>query len=131
MSHRTALRLAGIRKHFGATVALAGVDLEVRAGEVYALIGENGAGKSTLFSLITRLFGIQSGRISIFGHDIGRAPSEALRLMGVVFQPHTLDLDLSVDLTFIAGRARPRIGFRDHAPRVYPPARPHTAGRSP
>ena len=61
-----------------------------------ALLGLNGAGKSTLFSLITRLFGIQAGRIGIFGHDIGRAPGEALRLLGVVFQPRTLDLDLSV-----------------------------------
>ena len=58
--------------------------------------GSNGAGKSTLFSLVTRLFGIQTGRIGIFGHDIGRAPGEALRLLGVVFQPRTLDLDLSV-----------------------------------
>jgi ABC-2 type transport system ATP-binding protein len=56
----------------------------------------NGAGKSTLFSLVTRLFGIQAGRIRIFGHDIARSPGEALRLLGVVFQPRTLDLDLSV-----------------------------------
>jgi len=52
--------------------------------------------RAPCFSLVTRLFGIQTGRISIFGHDIGLAPGEALRLLGVVFQPRTLDLDLSV-----------------------------------
>ncbi|MEJ7618323.1 MAG: ATP-binding cassette domain-containing protein, partial [Pyrinomonadaceae bacterium] len=41
------LQLSDIAKHFGATVALDGVDLELRRGEVHALIGENGAGKST------------------------------------------------------------------------------------
>src|SRR4029077_10131575 len=61
-----------------------------------ALLGLNGAGKSTLFSVVTRLFGIQAGRIGIFGHDIGLAPGEALRLLGVGLQPLTLDLDLSV-----------------------------------
>ena len=67
-----------------------------RAGKLQALLGLNGAGKSTLFSLVTRLFGIQTGSISIFGHDISRAPGEALRQLGVVFQPRTLDLDLSL-----------------------------------
>jgi ABC-2 type transport system ATP-binding protein len=60
------------------------------------LLGLNGAGKTTMFSLVTRLFATQTGRIDIFGHDVGRAPGEALRVLGVVFQPRTLDLDLSV-----------------------------------
>ena len=72
------------------------VNFTVAPASFTALLGLNGAGKSTLFSLVTRLFGIQTGRIRIFGHDIGRAPGEALRLLGVVFQPRTLDLDLSV-----------------------------------
>jgi ABC-2 type transport system ATP-binding protein len=77
------------------------------------LLGLNGAGKSTLFSLVTRLFGIQAGSISVFGHDIGKAPSEALRLMGVVFQPRTLDLDLSVMQNLLYHAALHGIGGRD------------------
>jgi ABC-2 type transport system ATP-binding protein len=91
-----ALSVSGVNHSYGARRALIDVTLEVAPASFTALLGLNGAGKSTLFSLVTRLFGIQAGQISIFGHDIGLAPSEALRLLGVVFQPRTLDLDLSV-----------------------------------
>src|SRR6202012_4037266 len=59
-------------------------------------LGLNGAGKSTLFSLITRLYGIRSGQIRIFGHDVGREASAALSQLGVVFQSRALDVDISV-----------------------------------
>jgi ABC-2 type transport system ATP-binding protein len=91
-----ALSIGGVSHSYGTRHALVGVNLTVAPASFTALLGLNGAGKSTLFALITRLFGIQAGRISIFGHDIGRAPSEALRLLGVVFQSRTLDLDLTV-----------------------------------
>jgi ABC-2 type transport system ATP-binding protein len=91
-----ALSVAGVSHAYGNRRALADIDFTVAPASFTALLGLNGAGKSTLFSLVTRLFGIQAGHISIFGHDIGRAPTEALRLLGVVFQPRTLDLDLSV-----------------------------------
>lgn len=90
-----ALSIEGVSHSYGARRALSDVSFAVAPASFTALLGLNGAGKSTLFSLITRLFGIQAGRVRIFGHDIGEAPSEALRLMGVVFQPRTLDLDLS------------------------------------
>jgi ABC-2 type transport system ATP-binding protein len=91
-----ALSIEGVSHSYGTRRALADIGFTVAPASFTALLGLNGAGKSTLFSLITRLFGIQSGRIAIFGHDIGRAPGEALRSLGVVFQPRTLDLDLSV-----------------------------------
>ena len=91
-----ALSIGSVSHSYGARRALVDIDFTVAPASFTALLGLNGAGKSTLFSLVTRLFGIQSGRISIFGHDISLAPSEALRLLGVVFQPRTLDLDLSV-----------------------------------
>ena len=91
-----ALAIEGVSHSYGPRKALDNVSFTVAAGSFTALLGLNGAGKSTLFSIITRLFGMQAGRIGIFGHDIGREPGEALRCMGVVFQPRTLDLDLSV-----------------------------------
>ena len=92
----TALSVENVSHSYGARRALDHVSFTVAPASFTALLGLNGAGKSTLFSLVTRLFGVQTGRISIFGHDINRVPSEALRLMGVVFQSRTLDLDLSL-----------------------------------
>ena len=91
-----ALTIRDVSHCYGARRALDNVSFTVAPSSFTALLGLNGAGKSTLFSLITRLFGVQAGHIGIFGHDIGRDPGEALRRMGVVFQPRTLDLDLSV-----------------------------------
>src|ERR1700742_4377094 len=96
MTETAALAISDVSHAYGARRALINIDFTVAPASFTALLGLNGAGKSTLFSLITRLFGIQAGHISIFGHDIGHAPGEALRRMGVVFQPRTLDLDLSV-----------------------------------
>ena len=92
----TALAIEGVSHCYGTRRALDNVSFTVAPARFAALLGLNGAGKSTLFSLITRPFGVQTGHIGIFGHDIGREPGEALRLLGVVFQPRTLDLDLSV-----------------------------------
>jgi ABC-2 type transport system ATP-binding protein len=91
-----ALAIEGVSHSYGTRQALDNVSFTVAPGSFTALLGLNGAGKSTLFSIITRLFGVQAGRIGIFSHDTGREPGEALRRMGVVFQPRTLDLDLSV-----------------------------------
>ena len=91
-----ALSIDGVSRSYGARRALIDINFSVAPASFTALLGLNGAGKSTLFSVITRLFGVQAGHINIIGYDIGRDPSEALRRMGVVFQPRTLDLDLSV-----------------------------------
>jgi ABC-2 type transport system ATP-binding protein len=95
-ARQAALTIEGVSHFYGARRALDDVSFTVGAASFTALLGLNGAGKSTLFSLITRLFGIQSGQIGIFGYNIARDPGEALRHMGVVFQPRTLDLDLSL-----------------------------------
>jgi ABC-2 type transport system ATP-binding protein len=91
-----ALAIEGVSHSYGPRKALDNVGFTVASGNFTALLGLNGAGKSTLFSIVTRLFGTQAGHIRIFGNDIERNPGEALRRMGVVFQPRTLDLDLSV-----------------------------------
>jgi ABC-2 type transport system ATP-binding protein len=108
-----ALTIEGVSHCYGARRALDDISFTVAPTSFTALLGLNGAGKSTLFSLITRLFGVQTGNIGIFGHDIGRDPGEALRRMGVVFQPRTLDLDLSVTQNLQYHAALHGIGRRD------------------
>jgi ABC-2 type transport system ATP-binding protein len=112
-----ALSIDGISHSYGARRALVDISFAVAPASFTALLGLNGAGKSTLFSLITRLFGIQTGHISIFGHDISREPGEALRLLGVVFQPRTLDLDLSLKQNLLYHAALHGIGRREAAMR--------------
>ena len=99
-----ALAVEGLGHAYGNRRALDGISLTVPAGGVTMLLGLNGAGKSTLFALITRLFDARQGKIKVFGYDVSRAPCEALRHLGIVFQPRTLDLDLSVmqNLTYHA-----------------------------
>ena len=75
-----ALELAGVRKSFGRTEIIRGVDLAVAPGERHAIIGPNGAGKSTLFNLITGRFGLGAGTIRLHGSAIdGLAPHQINR----------------------------------------------------
>jgi ABC-2 type transport system ATP-binding protein len=110
---QAALSIEGVSHSYGARRALDGVSFAVRPASFTVLLGLNGAGKSTLFSLVTRLYAIQSGNIRIFGHDIAREPGAALRQLGVVFQPRTLDLDLSVAQNLTYHAALHGIGARE------------------
>ena len=93
-------RLAGVVKRYGQTLALAGVDLEVRCGEVLALLGPNGAGKTTAISLLVGLLGADGGNASLFG----AAPDAlaARRRIGAMLQatslPETLTVGELIDL---------------------------------
>ena len=91
-----ALVCRDVSKSFGATAALAGVSLQVAAGELVALLGPNGAGKSTLFQILTGLFVADAGQVEVLGFDMQRTPAKALACLGVVFQQAALDLNLSV-----------------------------------
>ncbi|MDP3326214.1 MAG: ATP-binding cassette domain-containing protein, partial [Hydrogenophaga sp.] len=76
-----ALELRNLRKRFGKTEIIRGVDLAVRSGERVAIIGPNGAGKSTLFNLISGRFEPSSGEVLLNGHRIdGKKPFEINRL---------------------------------------------------
>jgi ABC-2 type transport system ATP-binding protein len=108
-----ALKVDGLSHAYGARRALKAVTFSLAPATFTVLLGLNGAGKSTLFALITRLYATQTGHIAIFGNDIGRASGEALRLLGVVFQPRTLDLDLSVMQNLLYHAALHGIGRRE------------------
>jgi ABC-type sugar transport system ATPase subunit len=79
-----ALEVSGIEKHFDGVKALAGVDLEVRAGAVHALLGENGAGKSTLIKIVTGVYGQDVGTVHIGGELTDFGDVKAANSAGVV-----------------------------------------------
>ena len=88
MAGDIAVRMSGIVKRFPGVVANDGVDLEVRAGEVHALLGENGAGKSTLSNVLTGLYRPDEGTIEVAGrHCEFNSPRDALTAgIGMVHQ---------------------------------------------
>ncbi|MBB5756268.1 simple sugar transport system ATP-binding protein [Methylorubrum rhodinum] len=88
----------GIVKRFGAFTANDGVDLEIRAGEIHALLGENGAGKSTLMKILYGLLEPSEGVVTHRGDVVRLASPEAARALGIgmVFQHFSLCENLTV-----------------------------------
>lgn len=107
------LRLSGVRKRFGETEVLRGIDLEVQQHEVVALIGASGSGKSTLLRTVNLLERLDDGQIFLGGEDISdpRVDADAVRgRIGVVFQSYNLFPHLSVlDNVTLAARRVHRI----------------------
>jgi ABC-type polar amino acid transport system ATPase subunit len=98
-SDTTVLAVEGVRKSFGDTVVLDGIDFEVARGEVVALIGPSGSGKSTLLRCLNLLEQVDDGRVLLAGDDITdpRVDVDAVRArFGVVFQQYNLFPHLSV-----------------------------------
>ncbi|MGP0060285.1 MAG: ABC transporter ATP-binding protein [Beijerinckiaceae bacterium] len=81
------LRIDGVKARYGNVVALRGVDLEIREGEIVALIGANGAGKSTLMMTISGDPRAWEGRIFFAGHDITQWPTHAIARAGIAQSP--------------------------------------------
>jgi ribose transport system ATP-binding protein len=99
------LRMEGVRKRFGATVALDGVDLTVRAGEVLALVGENGAGKSTLMKVLSGAHSPDAGRMWLGGELYAPThPLEARRAgVSMIYQELSLARHLTVEENIVLG----------------------------
>jgi ABC-2 type transport system ATP-binding protein len=80
----TVLKIQGLVKRFGDTIAVAGIDLDVDAGSFYGIVGPNGAGKTTTLSMVTGLLRPDAGHVIVHGVDIWSDPVAAKRTMGVL-----------------------------------------------
>ena len=95
-----AVRIEGLRKSFGSNEVLKGIDLNVRPGEVVALIGKSGSGKSTLLRCINGLEEFQQGHLQVQGQPLRHGDAAAMRALrqqvGMIFQSFNLFPHLSV-----------------------------------
>lgn len=112
------LEIHSLAKSFGGARALRGVDFELRAGEVHALLGENGAGKSTLIKIVTGAHQPDAGVIRIAGREVSGLDPSAARRLGIacIYQQPALFPDLTVaeniGLRLDPGHALRRVGWR-------------------
>jgi len=108
-----ALRMHGIARSFAAVQALAGVDFELRPGEVHALVGENGAGKSTLMKVLSGALAPDRGTMELFGRPFAPAGPSDSREQGVamIYQELNLAPHLTVQENVLLGREHASFGF--------------------
>lgn len=99
------LRMEGVKKRFGATIALDGVDFSVRPGEVLALVGENGAGKSTLMKTLSGAYTPDEGKMWLYGKPYAPAHPLDARNAGVsmIYQELSLARHLTVMENIVLG----------------------------
>ncbi|NBU17416.1 MAG: ATP-binding cassette domain-containing protein, partial [Actinobacteria bacterium] len=99
--------MSGIVKRFPGVVANDGVDLEIRAGEVHALLGENGAGKSTLSNILTGLYRPDEGSVEVNGEQrVFSSPRDALEAgIGMVHQHFRLVATFTVAENVVLGES--------------------------
>lgn len=111
----TILKMQGIQKYFSGVHALKGVDFELRAGEVHALMGENGAGKSTLIKVLCGIHKRDGGSVELFGKDVhfnGIADSQTAGI-SVVHQELNMMNHLTVAQNMFIGREPMKGAFID------------------
>ena len=107
------LSMRGVSKAFGPTRALEGVDLDLRAGEVHALIGENGAGKSTLMKVLSGAIAPDRGTLRLDGLPYAPSGPRAARASGVamIYQELAIAPHLSVAANVLLGAEPTQAGF--------------------
>ena len=96
----------GIERSFGGLKALKGVDIEVRHGEIFGLVGPNGSGKTTMVNVITGFYPPNAGRLQLFGNDVTRMSPHRIARAGVArtFQNLALFKGMSVLDNILLGR---------------------------
>lgn len=91
----SAVSTKGLVKKYGTHTVLPGLDLEIAAGELFALLGPNGSGKTTLFRILTTLISPDGGSAHVGGCDVVREAASVRAKIGVVFQSPSLDKKLT------------------------------------
>lgn len=84
MTQSPAILLEDLRKEYGSFVAVEGLNIAVKPGEIFAFLGANGAGKTTTMKMMVGLLPPTRGRVMIGGHDVWKSPREAKRSIGYV-----------------------------------------------
>jgi ABC-2 type transport system ATP-binding protein len=91
----TVIEAKGLVKRYGDLEAVAGIDLEVHAGEIFGFLGPNGAGKSTTISMLCTLLTPTAGVAKVAGIDVAHDPAAVRQRIGLVFQDPSLDDQLT------------------------------------
>jgi ABC-2 type transport system ATP-binding protein len=91
-----AISVRGLKKSYGATLALRGVDLEIQQGEIFALLGPNGAGKTTIVEILEGFRHRDEGDVTVLGIDPNRQPMALKTRIGIVLQSTGVERYLSV-----------------------------------
>lgn len=91
------IEVTDIKKAYGEVQAVDGVSFHVKKGQLFAFLGTNGAGKSTTIDMICTLTKLDSGKIVVDGHELGKDDDEIRNSIGVVFQDGVLDPKLTVE----------------------------------
>jgi ABC-2 type transport system ATP-binding protein len=99
-----AINATGLRKVFGDVIAVDGVDLAVKQGEIYGLVGPDGAGKTTIMRLLTGVLDLTGGDATVAGEDVRRHPDAVKRRIGYMPQRFSLygDLTVAENMYFVA-----------------------------
>jgi len=113
----SALAYVGVRKTFGATVALEHFDLALREGELVSLLGPSGCGKTTALRIAAGFELPDAGTVTVAGSDITRVPAHR-RNMGMVFQSYSLFPNLTVELNVDYGLRSRKVAKAERARRV-------------
>ncbi|CAM3313121.1 ATP-binding cassette domain-containing protein [Kibdelosporangium persicum] len=114
----SALTVTGLRKAYGDHVVLDGIDLDIPAGSIFALLGANGAGKTTMVRIMSTLIRADSGELRVGGHDVARDPDAVRALIGVTGQFSAVDHLLTGDENLLLMADLHRLSRRDRRQRV-------------